>query len=64
MVGLAWQIMITRKGNELIWHNGGTYGFSSFCGFIRSKKIAVILLSNSGNSADYIALGILKLLQR
>ncbi len=60
---LAWQLMITKKGNEMIWHNGGTFGFVSFCGFIKSKKCGVVVLSNSGNSVDYIALGILKLLQ-
>lgn len=59
---LAWQIAI-RKGKEMIWHNGGTYGFCSFCGFIKSKKLGVVVLSNSGNSVDFIALGILKLLQ-
>jgi CubicO group peptidase (beta-lactamase class C family) len=61
--GLAWQILTTKKSNELIWHNGGTYGFVSFCGFIKSKKCGVVVLSNSAGSVDYIALGILKLLQ-
>jgi CubicO group peptidase (beta-lactamase class C family) len=62
-VGMAWQIVITKKGNELIWHNGRTAGFSSFCGFIKSKDAAVVVLSNSGNPVDPVAIGILKLLQ-
>jgi CubicO group peptidase (beta-lactamase class C family) len=62
-VGMAWQIAITKKGNELIWHNGRTAGFSSFCGFIKSKDAAVVVLSNSGNPVDPLAIGILKLLQ-
>lgn len=62
-VALAWQIATTKKGNELIWHNGRTAGFGSFCGFIKNKGIAVVVLGNSGNPVDQIAIGILKLLQ-
>lgn len=62
-VGLAWQITNTRQGNEMIWHNGRTGGFSSFCGMIKSKKIAVVILCNTAANSDQVALGILKLLQ-
>lgn len=61
--GLAWQLIITKKGNEMIWHNGGTFGFSAFASLIKSKDIGVVVLSNSGNPVDPIALGILKYLQ-
>ena len=37
-VALAWQIIKTKFNNQLIWHNGGTFGFSSFCGFIPQKN--------------------------
>ena len=60
---LAWQLLITKKGNELIWHTGGTGGFVCICGFIKSKNCGVIVLSNSVSSVEYMALGILKLLQ-
>lgn len=62
-IGMAWHLTQTKKGNELIWHNGRTAGFSSFCGFIKSKDVAVVVLGNSGNPVDQIAIGILKLLQ-
>jgi D-alanyl-D-alanine-carboxypeptidase/D-alanyl-D-alanine-endopeptidase len=62
-IALAWHITTTKKGNELIWHNGRTAGFSSFCGFIKSKDVAVVILSNSGNPVDPIAIGVLKILQ-
>lgn len=62
-VALAWHKTITKKGNELIWHNGRTGGFGSFCGFIASKEAAVVVLGNSGNPVDQIAIGILKFLQ-
>ncbi len=62
--GMAWAIIKTKAGNTLVWHNGGTFGFSSFAGFIKEKKCAVVVLSNSGNNVDALALGILKYLQR
>jgi CubicO group peptidase (beta-lactamase class C family) len=62
-VAMGWHIVITKKGNEMIWHNGRTGGFSSFCAFIKSKEVAVVVLSNSGNPVDPVAIGILKLLQ-
>ena len=62
-IALAWMVDINKKGNTQIWHNGGTAGFSSFCGYINGKKLGVIVLSNAGNRADYIGIGILKLLQ-
>ncbi len=62
-IALSWFVDINKKGNTQIWHNGGTAGFSSFCGYINGKKLGVVVLSNSGNRADYIGIGILKLLQ-
>ncbi len=63
-VALAWTVQATKKGNTLLWHNGGTYGFASFCGFIKDKKIGVVVLSNSGNSVDQISIDILRYLQQ
>jgi CubicO group peptidase (beta-lactamase class C family) len=63
-LGMAWFIKKTKQGNTLLWHNGGTFGFSSFGGFIREKKCSLILLSNSGWNADAIAIAILNYLQR
>lgn len=62
-IALAWHLFTTKKGNQLIWHNGRTAGFSSFCGFIKSKNIGIVILGNSGNPVDQVALGLLKLLQ-
>ncbi len=63
-VALAWHIIKTKYGNELIWHNGGTFGYSSFCGFIKEKKCAVVVLSNSSNNIDHIGISIFKHLQK
>jgi len=46
-VALGWHIH-TRHGTEIFWHNGGTGGYRSFCAFAPSKKLGVIVLSNSG----------------
>lgn len=62
-IGLGWHIIQTKKGNKMIWHNGGTYGFSSFCGFIREKDCALIILSNSGSNVDAIGISLFKFLQ-
>lgn len=63
-VALAWHIIKTKLGNQLIWHNGGTFGYSSFCGFIKEKNCAVVVLSNSATSIDFMGISILKTLQK
>jgi CubicO group peptidase (beta-lactamase class C family) len=62
-LGLAWFIKRTKQGNTLSWHNGGTYGFSGFCGFLRERESSVAVLANSGTNVDYIAIAILNYLQ-
>jgi CubicO group peptidase (beta-lactamase class C family) len=47
-IGLYWQLTTDKKEQLITWHNGGTGGFRTFCGFISSKNIAVVILSNSG----------------
>lgn len=63
-VGLAWQKQQSLSGDELIWHNGGTYGFSSFMGFSKSKAYGIVVLSNSGNNVDALSIQILKALKK
>lgn len=42
-VGMNW--IVDQKRN-VIWHNGGTGGYSSFMGFNKEKQIGVVVLSN------------------
>jgi CubicO group peptidase (beta-lactamase class C family) len=63
-VALAWHIIKTKLGNELVWHNGATFGYSSFCGFIKEKKCALVVLSNSSTNVDQIGISIFKILQK
>ena len=60
----SWFVQTTKSGNTLLWHNGGTYGFTSFCGFVKEKKCGVVVLNNSGIGIDNLAINILKYLQK
>jgi CubicO group peptidase (beta-lactamase class C family) len=44
-VALGWHV--ARKGS-LVWHNGQTGGYHSYCGFVPDKNVAVVVLSNTG----------------
>jgi CubicO group peptidase (beta-lactamase class C family) len=58
--GLFWQLNINKKGQIVTWHNGGTGGFSTFCGFIKEKNKAVVILANSSNNVTQTAMNLLK----
>jgi CubicO group peptidase (beta-lactamase class C family) len=45
-VAYGWHLMPELK-HKLIWHNGGTYGFSTFCAFEPVTKNSIIVVSNS-----------------
>jgi CubicO group peptidase (beta-lactamase class C family) len=51
-VMLAWQHKRSPDGTLLLWHNGGTGGYASWCGIVRETQIGVIVLSSSAKSVD------------
>lgn len=55
--GLAWQVS-TRRGQEIVWHNGGTGGYRTFVGVDRKRGLGVVVLTNAvvpgGASSDDI----------
>jgi serine-type D-Ala-D-Ala carboxypeptidase/endopeptidase len=53
-LGLAWHILTTPFGGEIVWHNGGTGGYRTFTGFDPVRHVGVVVLTNSGISADDI----------
>ncbi|MBS1530973.1 MAG: beta-lactamase family protein, partial [Bacteroidetes bacterium] len=61
-LGLAWHI-ITINNVEYYFHNGGTYGCSSFLVFNPEKKLAVVILSNCGASTDALGVDVVKRIQ-
>jgi D-alanyl-D-alanine-carboxypeptidase/D-alanyl-D-alanine-endopeptidase len=62
-IGLGWHISPVNS-DELYWHNGGTGGFSSFTGFIKNRKLGIVVLTNSEAETDPLAVDILKLLYK
>jgi len=57
-IGLGWHIKPGKSG-DIIWHNGGTGGFRTFCGFVKEKKIGVVVLSNMNISFDDVGFHLL-----
>ena len=54
-IGLAW-ITSENEGQKIVWHNGGTNGFSSFMGFDPESKQGMLILTNSKLNVDDIAI--------
>jgi CubicO group peptidase (beta-lactamase class C family) len=48
-VAYAWHIL-TKNGNTIVWHNGGTGGYRTFMGFDPKAKVGVVVLSNISTS--------------
>ncbi len=42
-------------GLNLTWHNGGTLGFSTYCGFLPDANLGIIILSNRSGAENYYA---------
>lgn len=49
-IGLGWMIRSdgSPTGADVVWHNGGTYGASSFFAVNRRRSTAVVALANAG----------------
>jgi CubicO group peptidase (beta-lactamase class C family) len=54
---LAWSVEFDPQGREIISHGGTTFGCSTFVGFDNSRRRGVVVLSNSGDFFDVIAIG-------
>jgi CubicO group peptidase (beta-lactamase class C family) len=61
-IGMAWHI-ITVNGVDYYFHDGDTYGSSSFLAFNSQKNLAVIVLSNAAENTVFVGVEILKKLQ-
>jgi D-alanyl-D-alanine-carboxypeptidase/D-alanyl-D-alanine-endopeptidase len=61
VTALGWQIL-KRPDLEIVWHNGGTGGYSSFIGYLPSRRAGVVVLSNmqaGGIGVDDLAMHLL-----
>ena len=55
-IGLAW--LITKAApHEIVWHNGGTFGYRSFIGFDPKTRAGVVVLSNTFTAAGVDDIG-------
>ena len=61
-IGLCWQTLPLRRSSPktIIWHNGGTEAARCFLGFVPDAKVGVVILTNSENVPDGIAIGLLQ----
>jgi CubicO group peptidase (beta-lactamase class C family) len=62
-IGRGWHIFNDKEQPLFYWHNGGTYGFSTFCAFTKNKSKGVIVVINqfSKNAlADGLGVKIIK----
>jgi D-alanyl-D-alanine-carboxypeptidase/D-alanyl-D-alanine-endopeptidase len=58
-IGLNW-IIAKRPTTSIVWHNGGTGGYSTFLGLDPAKKTAVVVMTNTGGGgADDIGMHLL-----
>ncbi len=54
-IALGWHVW-TRYDREIIWHNGQTGGFHSFCGFLKDRSLGVVVLANGSTNIDELGL--------
>ncbi|SDE80736.1 serine hydrolase domain-containing protein [Terriglobus roseus] len=50
-IGMAWMTRASLP-EDVIWHNGTTFGYASFIGFTADRKRGVVILTNIGGSVD------------
>ncbi|MEJ2204175.1 MAG: serine hydrolase [Gemmatimonadota bacterium] len=48
-IGLNW-ISMHADSDTIVWHNGGTAGYRTFIGIVPSRRIGVVVLTNSGGA--------------
>jgi len=61
-LGLGWHVIVVN-GIEYYFHDGATFGCSSFLAFNIEKKLGIIVLSNSGISTNDLGVSLIKKLQ-
>jgi CubicO group peptidase (beta-lactamase class C family) len=58
-VGLGW-LRIDVDGRPVVWHNGGTGGFRTVCGFVEAEPLAVVVLASSARSVDRVGIELVR----
>jgi CubicO group peptidase (beta-lactamase class C family) len=55
-MGRGWHIFTTKNGNQFYWHNGGTYGFSTFTAFSKNTNKGFFMVINEFNKSQILDL--------
>lgn len=55
-IALGWHIL-SKDGNEIVWHNGGTGGYRSYIGFNPKTRVGVVALSNTSTTVGVDDIG-------
>jgi len=61
-VGRGWHMIEEKDKPVIYWHNGGTYGFSTFAAFTKTGKAVIIAVNrfNSNAASDWLGVTIMK----
>ena len=51
-MGRGWHIYTSKNGNKFHWHNGGTYGFSTFTAFSKNTNKGFFMVINEFNKSQ------------
>ena len=57
-IALGWHVK-TVGDRQIVWHDGGTGGYSSYAGFLRDGGVGVVVLSNTFESVNDIGVHLL-----
>lgn len=64
-IAKGWHILKETGNADISWHNGGTYGFSTFCAFNKTNGTAVFVAINAFNMnaiSDGLGIEIMKMM--
>ena len=51
-IGRAWHLLEQKNKPTIYWHNGGTYGFTTFAAFIKETNQTVMVVVNKFNAVN------------
>ncbi len=64
-VGFAWQTLQSCDLEDVVWHNGGTEGYSSMLAMLPARGVAIVALTNvSGADLDSPTIDAIKMLAK
>ena len=64
-IAKGWHVLKESGNADITWHNGGTYGFSTFCAFNKTNGTAVFVAVNAFNMnaiSDGLGIEIMKMM--